>query len=259
MHIKQREGNWIVNTGHIQTISFTNAIFTNITGLDETDESSGILLINTLNLDSEFDIQIKNILINDSSTNFISFGSITNTPPNTKYLMMNNFTYINSYIETDRKLLLTDGIEVDKNLVIVFSQITFTQISFYNIGSLISFGHRLSDYVQVTGLVISNITAGHLHFESTNKKNTDLLTRVSINDSNFDNINDQFSSLIITSQGGRLNVTNSSFTNIYTFEEGSVVFAGPTASEVNFYDVVFLNNSAVTGALFYIQAESVVR
>ena len=54
-------------------------------------------------------------------------------------------------------------------------------------------------------------------------------------------------------------MTNSSFTNIYTFEEGAVVFAGPTGTEVNFIDTVFQNNSAVTGALFHIESESVVR
>ena len=213
--IDQSEGNWIIDTGYIQTITFSNATFSKIKNLDEVDETSGILFISTLDLDSQFDIGISNILFNDSNTNFISFGSITNTPSTTKYLEITNFTYTNSYIRTDRKLLSTEGIEVEENFMINLNQITFTEITFYSVGSLISFGHQLLDYVQVTGLTITDITAGRLQIESTNLQNTDLLTQVSISDSTFDSIDDQYSSLIITEQGGRLNVTNSSFTNIF--------------------------------------------
>ena len=98
-----------------------------------------------------------------------------------------------------------------------------------------------------------------MHLESTNKQNTNLLTIVSIKNSIFDSIDDQHSSLIIVNQGGILNVTNSSFTNIYTFEEGAIVFAGTSATEVNFENVIFMNNSAVTGTLFHIDTDSVVR
>ena len=213
--IKQSEGNWIIDTGYIQAITFSNATFFKIKNLDEVDETSGILFISTLDLDSQFDIEICNILFNDSTTNFISFGSITNTPLTAKHIEIANFTYINSYIKTDRKLLSTEGIEVDQNLTISLKLITFNHITFYSVGSLISFGHQLLDYVQVTGLTITDITAGRLQIESTNLQNTDLLTQVSISDSTFDSIDDQYSSLIITEQGGILNVTNSSFTNIY--------------------------------------------
>ena len=257
--IKQNEANWIFDTGNIQTISFTNAIFVNVTSQDNEDQTSGILLINSLDLNSKFDIGISSVQISNSSTNFISFSSVMNTPPAIKYLEIHNYTYINSYIETDRKLLSTESIEADENLIIVLNMITFNNISFSKTGSLISFGHQLSDYVQVKGIVIKTIDSGKIKVESTNQQNSDLLAYVNIQDSEFDTINDQYSSLIIIGKGARLNVTNSSFTNIYTYEEGAVVFAGPTATEVNFHDVIFINNSAVTGALFHIEAESVVR
>ena len=213
--IDQSEGNWIIDTGYIQTITFSNATFSKIKNLDEVDETSGILFISTLDLDSQFDIGISNILFNGSTTNFISFGSMINTPPTAKHLEIINSTYTDSYIRTDRKLLSTEGIEVDENFMIYLSLITFTQITFYSTGSLISFGHKLPDYVQVAGLTISDIIAGRIQIGSTNQQNTDVLTQVSISDSTFDDIDDQFSSLIITEQGGRLNVTNSSFTNIF--------------------------------------------
>ena len=257
--VTQGEGNSILNVGHIQTISFTNATFTNVTSFDEGDETSGILLISTLDLNSQFNIGINNIHISNSSTNFISYGSIVNTPPTIKHIEISNFTYTDSYIRTDRKLLSTDGIEVGQNLLLILRLITFNNISYYNTGSLISFGHQIFDHAQVTGLVCVKITSGKVYLKSTNQQNTDLLTRVHISNSIFDNVDNQYSSLIITEQGGRLNVTNSSFTNIYTFGEGAVVSAGATATEVNFHDVMFSNNSAVSGALFHIETESLVR
>ena len=230
-----------------------------MTSLDESDKTSGILLVNTLDLNSQFDLEISNISISNSSTSLVSFGSIINTAPSVKHISIHNFAYNDSYIETERNLISTEGIEIEGNLVITLSQITFHQVSFYTTGNLISFGHQLPNYVEVIGLVMTNITAGGLHIESTNKQLTDILTLVHIQDSTFDNIDDQYSSLIITGQGGKLNVTNSSFTNIYTYEEGAVVFAGKTTTEVNFHDVILINNSAVTGALFHVESESVVR
>ena len=258
-NIRQREGNWMFDTGHIQTITFTNATFNDVGSQDEGDETSGILHINTLDLNSQFDIEVSNIFISNSSANFISFGSIVNTSSVIKFFEIHNFTYIDSFIEANRKLLSTEDIKVKQNLVINFTLITFEKISFLKTGTLISFGHELSDNVFVVGLVITKIIAGKLHIESTNKQLIDVYTLVSIHDSVFDSIDDKYSSLIITGNGARLNVTNSSFTNIYTYEEGAVVYAGSTATQVNFHDVIFINNSAVTGALFHIEAESVVR
>ena len=54
--ITQGGGNWIINAGHIQTISFANAQLSNVTSFDEGDETSGILLISTLDLNSQFNI-----------------------------------------------------------------------------------------------------------------------------------------------------------------------------------------------------------
>ena len=217
------------------------------------------MFVNSLDLNSGFDLAINNVSITHSNISFIQFGAILNTPPTTKFLYLSNFSYSNSYINANNKLISTEGIEVDGDFNIVMSAITFNNVSFDTVGTLISFGHQLPNSVQVIGLVMTNIVAGILHVQSTNQQLTDLLTFVLIQNSVFDSINDQFSSLIIVEQGGRLNVTNSSFTNIYTFEEGAVVFAGPTGTETNFIDTVFQNNSAVTGALFHTESESVVR
>ena len=249
----------ILDTGSIQGLSLNNLYFENVTSLENRDKTGSILLINSWDLNSQNTIAINNVTFEKSSMNFILFGTFSNTPPATKQLSITNFEYRNSFIETQRKLINTEGVEVDEDLILKFENIAFSNVSFYTVGSLISFGHQLPNTLQMDNLTLTNIVAGRLHVESTNQQNTNLLTQVSINNSTFDNINDQFSSLIITEQGSRLNVTSSSFTNIYTFEEGAVVFAGPTGTEVNFFDTVFQNNSAVTGALFHIESESVVR
>ena len=258
-NVTKRESSWIFDTGSIQTISLTNAVFSHVTSSEEGDEAGSILFVNSLDLNSGFDLAINNVSITHSNISFIQFGTILNTPPTTKFLYLSNFSYSNSFINANNKLISTEGIEVDGDFNIVMSAITFNNVSFDTVGTLISFGHQLPNSVQVIGLVMTNIVAGILHVQSTNQQLTDLLTFVLIQNSVFDSINDQFSSLIIVEQGGRLNVTNSSFTNIYTFEEGAVVFAGPTGTETNFVHTLFQNNSAVTGALFHTESESVVR
>ena len=69
--IIQSEGNWIFDTGYIQTITFTYVKLNNVTRLDEPDKTSGILLINTLDLNSQFDLKINNIIISNSSTSLV--------------------------------------------------------------------------------------------------------------------------------------------------------------------------------------------
>ena len=258
-NVKLSEGNQIFDSGSIQGLVMNNATFSNITSNDEGDATSRILFINSWDLNSASTLTIDTISISNSSMNFVIFGSLSNVSPSAKNLAINNFEYKDSYIETQRKLVSTESIEINGDLSISLENISFSNVSFFTVGSLIYFGHQLPNSLQLMSLTLANIIAGRLHVQSTNQQNTDLSTQVSISDSTFDSINDQFSSLITTEQGGRLNVTNSSFTNIYTFEEGAVVFAGQTGTEVNFIDTVFQNNSAVTGALFHIESESVVR
>ena len=75
----------------------------------------------------------------------------------------------------------------------------------------------------------------------------------------FDQINGKFSSLLSTNNGAVLEFTNSTFTNIYTYEEGAVLYAGFEKTSVSFTSWVFQNNSAVQGTIFVIESESFVK
>ena len=98
-----------------------------------------------------------------------------------------------------------------------------------------------------------------MKFKSTDIQIENLFTYVVIENSIFNNINSLFSSLIITEQDAKVDVKNSTFYNIHTYETGAVLFAEKTATEVNFYNTAFRNNSALSGGLFHVESESVIR
>ena len=234
-------------------------MFTNITSTNEFDETSGILYINSLNLASDLDTMIQNMTLINSDTNFISFGNVINEPTTPKSFTIDSLTYADSSMTNVRDLISTEGFETDADLTLIFQNLQFSNISFPRHGNLIHFKHQLPNSLQMSGIVVSNVTSGRLYLESSNKQNTDLLTRVSISDSTFDSINDQFTSLIILEEGARLEVTNASFSNIYTYEEGAVFFAGFQNTETDVYDSLFQNNTAMEGSIIYAESNSVVR
>ena len=70
---------------------------------------------------------------------------------------------------------------------------------------------------------------------------------------------DMVISFIVNNEGGKLSITNSSFTNMQSYESGSVIQGGYQNSQTMIHDTVFENNTATYGGVASIQSNSVIK
>ena len=90
----------------------------------------------------------------------------------------------------------------------IMSNLIFSNVSFQFGEALIELKHQMNNYVTITSSHFSDLNAALISIQSSNTHRTDLLTRVQINDTTFDNINNGFNSLVNVNKGGRLEVNN---------------------------------------------------
>ena len=136
------------------------------------------------------------------------FSSVINGSTDRKLISLSNISFRNTHYDSYKALLSTDGIELDANLQISLSNIMFSDISFSRTGTLIDCKQQLPTYLTITDSSFTNLTAAMLVVESSNIQNTNLKTLVQINDTMFDNIDDQYNSLINVNEGGQLEINN---------------------------------------------------
>lgn len=60
-------------------------------------------------------------------------------------------------------------------------------------------------------------------------------------------------------EGARVAIEHSTFQNIYTLEEGAVIFAGNREAEIIITNSTFTENYAITGGVFNIESSSVIK
>ena len=105
----------------------------------------------------------------------------------------------------------------------------------------------------------SNLTSAIISADSSGAGSTGLLMKANFVNCVFNQINEKYNSLFNTKNEAVLEFTNSTFTNIYSYEEGAVLYAGFEKTSVSFTNWVFQNNSAVQGTIFVIEFESFVK
>ena len=254
--IIQGDSSNMFNTGFVGSIIFTNHTFINVTS---TDDKSVILGVTGINLIWKLNSVISNIQVSNSSTSLVDFGSFTNPSTNLVRILIENITFTNSYISTSMDFINTESIITTSTLMVTLNNLNFNGIRFAKFGNLLSLKHKLASPVVLSNSTFTNLTSSLLTIESPGELTTGLFTYVQISNWKFDQINDQYSSLLTINNKALVEVSFSNFTNIYTYEEAAILYAGFEKSSISFSYWLFLNNSAAEGTIFVIESESVVK
>ena len=80
----------------------------------------------------------------------------------------------------------------------------------------------------------SNLTSAIISADSSGAGSTGLLMKANFVNCVFNQINEKYNSLFNTKNEAVLEFTNSTFTNIYSYEEGAVLYAGFEKTSVSF-------------------------
>ena len=214
--------------------------------------------ISKIDLSLGMNSQISNMLISNSSATAITFGNFINPTSAVQKLLVENITYSNSIIDEAIDLFNTHNIISTATVNVVFNNFVFSEVSFTNKGNIFNFKHILPSPIMTSNSSFTNLTSSIIYIDSSGSGSTGLVTKTNFVNCIFNNINGKYSSLINTKNKAILEFTNSTFTNIYTYEEGAVLYAGFEKTLVIFTNWMFQNNSAVQGTIFVIESESFV-
>ena len=247
----QDNSNILFSVGTIGSIIFQNHTFTSI--------SCQILEISKYDLSFGQNSAISNVNIINSTAPLIRFGNFINPVTSSVNILLENITYTESIISSSISFISTENIISSANVNMIFNNLKFNKIQFTNKGYLLSLVHKMTLPIIVSNSSFTNLSSAIIYADSTGSDATGLTMQTKFVNCVFDQINGKFSSLLSTNNGAVLEFTNSIFTNIYTYEEGAVLYAGFEKTSVSFTSWVFQNNSAVQGTIFVIESESFVK
>ena len=249
--VYQSGSNSLFEVGTVSSITFNNNTFIGI--------SNSILRINKIDLSLGMDSQISNMQISNSSAVAIQFGNFINPTIAVQTMLVENITYSNSTISTSIDLINTENIVTSASVNMVFNNLKFDGIQFSSKGNMLALKHKMVMPVTINNSSFLNLESAVINEDSSGSRAIGLIMQTKFLNCIFNKINGKYSSLINTNNEAVLEFTNSTFTNIYTYEEGAVLYAGFEKTSVSFTNWVFQNNSAVQGTIFVIESESFVK
>ena len=247
----------LYSSGTIQSIVFTNHTFSTVS--DDTYVSASVILkLDLIDLSSTQDSIISDISISNSEVSIIMFGSTVNKPPASKNIVIQNIKYFDTNIQASRSLIDTSNIKSNESVSFAFINIIFSNISFDIIGNLLQLKHHIPIPISIINSSFTNLTSSVIVVGSLGSESSSLNTKINFENWTFASINTKYGSMINTENNAVVTINNSKFTNIFTYEEAAILYAGFQKTSVSFTNCIFQNNSAVEGTLFVIQSESVV-
>ena len=247
----QESSNTLFSVGSIGSIIFQNHTFSAITW--------EILNIDKIDISVGLSSAISNINVTNSSSTLIKFGNFINPTSTTPNVLVENINYLDSEISTSINLIDTENIFTNGIVNIIFNRLNFRMIRFINNGNLFSLKHNMPQSILISNSTFINLTSTLITVDSSGSNNVALITNSIFRNWIFDQINDEYSSLINVNNKAVLEITDSSFSNIYTYEEGAVLYAGFEKTNVSLSNWIFQNISAVQGTIFLIESESLVK
>ena len=155
-------------------------------------------------------------------------------------------------------MISIDSLQSVYEFGIFFENLTFTNIEFMLGGNLIKYSHLLTNSFELINSSFSNITGGRINIESFTADTDGLTTKVLMSNIDADNINSEYGSFIVLKTGADLTIVDSEFTNMNSYEQGSVIFAGTELTITLIQNTVFENNTAISGGVIYVEQRSSV-
>ena len=128
---------YVIDTGLVKSFLFASSVISDIKTTDDINTNGAVLFINTLDLNSELDTNIQDVVIDDCEISFAVLSSVINEAPSNRSISFTNINFTNTHFESDRALLSTDRIQLETNLQISMSNFLFSNISFLTKGTLI--------------------------------------------------------------------------------------------------------------------------
>ena len=201
-------------------------------------------------------MQMQDLNVHDSTIAVIHIGILVGVPIINNSITVADTVISDWTIPSQIDMISIGNLQSVYEFGIIFQNFTFINIDFMLGGNLIKYSQLLSNSFELTNSSFSNITGGRINIESFTADTNGLTTKVLMTNIDADNINSEYGSFIELQTGADVNIVNSRFTNIDSYEKGSVIFASFELTNTVIQNSVFENNTSINGGAIYIEQQS---
>ena len=251
--------NSIIQTGSLSELNINGFSLTQITSYVPGDNSDYIFSFDSLDLSKNTSFVINNMVVSQSQIAVINFNKVVNATSLTKSFTISNFQYSNSSFSDTNNLISLSKLEQSVNFTIIFTNISFSSISFNVSGNLMSFQQQLSNYVSISSLTITNTINASIALQANNKQNILLPVKVIISNLVTSNINAGLSSFINVNDNSILNITSSTIKSITSLDFGGAISINTATTQVYIRNSTISSNTASEGGAFFVTNSGVIK
>ena len=217
-----------------------------------------MISIEAMDLNATYPSLMQNVLVSNSTTGFSNILTVTGNLSDNNLLSIQDIHITDWQVENKTDMIAVSTVTTYDPYAILFSNMTFNDIEFVLGGNLLNFEYLLGIPVKIVDSHFKNIVGGKINVKSFTTNITNLSENLAMSNINVDNVNAQFDSFITLQTGAVVSISDSSFTNINCYEEGSVLFVGTKLTQTMIVNTLFENNTAIHGGVMYIEQKSVV-
>ncbi|CAI2365911.1 unnamed protein product [Moneuplotes crassus] len=257
-NIENTEGYSIISSSEHVGGVFQNVTFQDIYKQSPDGTTNVMMKLGNLKLGDQNRLSLIDFTISNSTVPFILFDSITNTERNSSSIDIQNLKYHDCVFDSTESLISLKSLFSSSDFEIKFINSQFFNIKFVRGGKIFNFEHQIFTQVIIQDTVFTNITAGSIYLESLNKNN-DAKTLVLLSNITVQECTMNDKSFLDVSQGGRLEVRDSLFTNMHSSYEGPILHSEFEGTEVNILRSNFTKNTAISAGVFSIKERSLVK
>ena len=215
-------GTKIFKTQSLSGFIMRNSTFSNVNPLKSDDSSLKLIELESIVLVDQSNYEIIDTNIEKSTVGVLELSNIESSETLSASFTISNLTYADSYFEFSQDLVSLTSIETRNNFSIAFDSLHMQNITFTRTGNLLVLSHQTSNSLKISNSYFRNVSGAQILIHSTNLQNTQLLSRVSMTNVTASSISGSSNSLIAINEGGRLQISDSSFTRIDNTERGAV-------------------------------------
>ena len=234
----------------IKSIYFHNLDVTNIYWNKSNDIYSKFLLLSGINIEGDQNSTMENIVFTSSTVSFMMVGGIQNNSTVGYFFDIKNITLTDLTYSQSKALIQFNQFSYQVNLTFTFTNWMFSNIQFENSGKLFLLGGRMYTPVIISSSTFQNLSAATIQLNPQEISDKTIIDMLNISDSAFDNINSASDSFIVAFEHGRVTVHRWTFTNMYSYESGAVMYGAYDDTQFYLYDSSFINNTSVRGSIF---------
>ena len=234
----------------IKSIYFHNLDVTNIYWNKSNDIYSKFLLLSGINIEGDQNSTMENIIFTSSTVSFMMVGGIQNNSTVGYFFDIKNITLTDLTFSQSKALVQFNQFSYQVNLTFTFTNWMFSNIQFENSGKLFLLGGRMYTPVIISNSTFQNLSAATIQLNPQEISDKTIIDMLNISDSAFNNINSASDSFIVAFEHGRVTVHRWTFTNMYSYESGAVMYGAYDDTQFYLYDSSFINNTSVRGSIF---------